>query len=1595
MGLAVLFITAFVGLAKGLASTDTITWGGDNSRTGYQTNHNMDPSVVGSSSFGQLFQTLLPGTYAGAAEQIFSQPLVYTPSGGTKQYVYVATAQNNVYKLDAKTGDIVASRNLHIPFLAADLDGCVDINPNIGITGTGVIDPDTDTLYYTSKTYADQTALNKPQGRDAARYFFHALDVNDLSERPNFPVPLDGIIASNNDQRMFTGGIHLQRTALLHTGQYIYAGFASHCVQYNFTGWIMGWDKTTGKVVERFATEGKGVANDIKGAGIWMSGGGISSDDAGSLWFPTGNGYASQLANVPVKGFNPPTSLEEAAVHMTINSDGSLNLIDFFMPWEKQALDGADKDLGTSPLEILPVEFSCGDVKRIGVVTGKSGKTYWLNLDNLGGYRNGPNNLDDAIQVYQNDNSVYAGAGVYPLEGGYIYINVIQHPSNVFKFSCTDGVPSFTMVATTPETNAYILGVSHGTTTSLNGQPGTGLLWVTDVQGLNLRIYDAVPKNGLLNMINSFNIPGIMKFTRPVFGDGIMYVGTNQGVFYGYGSPVNAPLNCTSPIAFGNVDLKTSSAYQSVECTALIDVTVTGVGLDSSKDFGISGLPTTPLQLAQGESFTIQAQFNPTVVGLISNDIIVNTTNGVGGYSPNTHARLTGTGQSAGPLLSAAPTTITFQGVVTGQDSDSVTETLILDNLGNGPLALQSVMYSSTTSTGPWQAWNGTGALVVGKFTFQQMPTSLGPQSNAAVQVQFDGSESGTFSGFVTFVSDGGNQTVSIAGSSGPPAVALLEFQTPDESGWVKYVNGTPFTFGNVIENNDRTLKFRITNNATEDGVNLSLTVSKPPFGVAGLVRAINQVDLAEGTSLAPGESANATLTCTVPKSQWDVDPYNGTAQWTLNTNDPNFGKQFIQFFCQAVSEQAPPLLPNSDQGRYRYIGCYKENNPGRQLSNQLYGNDNSTNAMCISACTDQNYAYCGTQYHTECWGGNTIPNLQVDDSNCNYYCGGDINQVCGGNGDGTAAYISVFADALQPGSGTANPPPPTGGPVVNPGVDGYSSIGCYTEATNTRALPHGTDTTKQTVAQCVDACKADQYAYAGVEYGGECWCGDSFSDGSVPAPITDCAMTCNDNSTEFCGGPNRLNVYKLETGVVSTTATTAAGTATGTSPPIGSTTTSPPVESTTISSSVENTTASPTTEIATSTSVSSSSPTPTGPVVNPGQDGYNSIGCYTEATNARALANFIETAEETVADCLVACKADGYTYAGLEYGGECWCDDAFAKGSVPAPIEDCSMTCNGNSTEYCGGPNRLNVYQLKNLISTSSVPATSVPATTVATTTVSTASSTTSAAATPTGPLIKNYVRNYVFQGCWEEPPNDRAIIDQMYANDSMTLESCADFCKGFTYFGTEYGRECYCGNVLKEGSQNATNQGDCSFLCAGNSQEFCGAGSRLELYKLFSNSTTTSSPSSTSAATPSINPASPPSSTSTSTSSSTQAPPPAVTGPVIVHGNKNFTFYGCFSEPSAGKLMDNQVYNNDTTMTPQVCFSHCTQYKYAGVEYGQECWCGNTLNLAGLEDSTPGKNVTVDECSMPCPGNATEYCGAGNRLQLYMQKTAVSRRW
>ncbi len=50
-------------------------------------------------------------------------------------------------------------------------------------------------------------------------------------------------------------------------------------------------------------------------------------------------------------------------------------------------------------------------------------------------------------------------------------------------------------------------------------------------------------------------------------------------------------------------------------------------------------------------------------------------------------------------------------------------------------------------------------------------------------------------------------------------------------------------------------------------------------------------------------------------------------------------------------------------------------------------------------------------------------------------------------------------------------------------------------------------------------------------------------------------------------------------------------------------------------------------------------------------------------------------------------------------------------------------------------------------------------------------------------------------------------------------------------------------------------------------------------------------------------------------------------------------------------------------------------------GMEYGRECWCGNEAAVKSL-----GRTFYPEsDCNMPCPGNASTICGAGNRLSYY----------
>jgi len=313
-------------------------------------------------------------------------------------------------------------------------------------------------------------------------------------------------------------------------------------------------------------------------------------------------------------------------------------------------------------------------------------------------------------------------------------------------------------------------------------------------------------------------------------------------------------------------------------------------------------------------------------------------------------------------------------------------------------------------------------------------------------------------------------------------------------------------------------------------------------------------VDLGEGTQLLPGESANATLFCSVPKSQINVESYIATAQWTVNLGDPNFGKHDLQFICHGIAEQGGPLYTNG-QARYRYLGCFKENNPGRQLDQQLYGSNTLTNGQCIQDCFAhaKNFIYAGAQYHRECWCGNTLPSLKVGDEDCNFDCTGNGTQICGGNGYfGGGSYISLFGDSERNGfngttlsstvtptllpSSTTAPPSPT----INPGNSIFEYAGCYAEpATGGRALQNRWGDDRMSVNACLARCPTANYI--GVEYGRECWCGITIRVEATLKENKGCNMICKGNAEEYCGAGDRLNLYtrKLVTSVIA--ASTAA----------------------------------------------------------------------------------------------------------------------------------------------------------------------------------------------------------------------------------------------------------------------------------------------------------------------------------------------------------------------------------------------------------------------------------------------------------------------
>src|SRR5260370_39238917 len=80
---------------------------------------------------------------------------------------------------------------------------------------------------------------------------------------------------------------------------------------------------------------------------------------------------------------------------ITLATAGGLAVIDFFTPCEQATLNNQDADQGSGGITLLPDQ--AGPVPHLLVQTGKRGKIFFLNRDNLGQYRMGPGCVDEPI----------------------------------------------------------------------------------------------------------------------------------------------------------------------------------------------------------------------------------------------------------------------------------------------------------------------------------------------------------------------------------------------------------------------------------------------------------------------------------------------------------------------------------------------------------------------------------------------------------------------------------------------------------------------------------------------------------------------------------------------------------------------------------------------------------------------------------------------------------------------------------------------------------------------------------------------------------------------------------------------------------------------------------------------------------------------------------------------------------------------------------------------------------------------------------------------------------------------------------------------
>jgi uncharacterized protein (TIGR03437 family) len=502
-------LSVFCLAVSAAAQVSVTTYRNDLARSGQNLKETiLTRANVNSAQFGKIVTLPVDG-------QVYAQPL-YLPSlaisGSLHNVVFVATEHDSVYAFDADSTSTTPLWHVNLASASettakvTDVLNCASISPEVGVTGTPVIDPSTNTLYVVALSLRETQIIQR----------LHALDVTTGGERPGSPVVINASVPGTGN-RLFSSSpavqfdpySHKNRTGLLLLNGVVYTGWASHCDSLSYHGWIIAYDAHDLHQVAAFNT----TPNANQGS-FWMGGAAPAADGDGNIYAVSANGVFDANAN----GSDFGDSLLKL-------SSPTLSVRDYFTPSNQNDLYRDDVDFGSSTAVLLPDAAGSAAHPHLLVSAGKEGRIYLIDRDQMGHFSTG----DDSQTVQ----SLKGAIG--PLFGGPAYFN-----STLYFAASYDTLKAFSISAAhlsafPSSQSSKVFGYAGAIPVVTANNSADGIVWAVEANfGGTLHAYDS---SNLANELYNSELQhsrdalgSSLPFSVPTVANGRVYVGTRNSL---------------------------------------------------------------------------------------------------------------------------------------------------------------------------------------------------------------------------------------------------------------------------------------------------------------------------------------------------------------------------------------------------------------------------------------------------------------------------------------------------------------------------------------------------------------------------------------------------------------------------------------------------------------------------------------------------------------------------------------------------------------------------------------------------------------------------------------------------------------------------------------------------------------------------------------------------------------------------------------------------------------------------------------------------------------------------------------------------------